>query len=171
MHIQIQVDYGVRALIDLAEHAGEGSIHTSEIARRKGIPEPYLARVLHSLSQHGFTASQRGPTGGHVLALPPNEITMGMVMDRLGGPQRLMGCLDNTKPSLEILADDVQCFHGATAGSIPEEALFYMRSRGIDREAALRLLIQGFASEIIDVVTLEPLRDYLNNSFLHSLRT
>ena len=97
MHIQIQVDYGVRALIDLAEHAGEGSIHTSEIARRKGIPEPYLARVLHSLSQHGFTASHRGPTGGHVLALPPNEITMGMVMDRLGGPQRLMGCLDNSE--------------------------------------------------------------------------
>ena len=95
MHIPMQVDYGVRALVDLAEHAQEGSVRAVEIARRQSIPEPYLARVLHTLHKHGFTGSQRGPTGGHSLAKKPSEITMGMVMDHLGGTQSLIGCLDD----------------------------------------------------------------------------
>lgn len=95
MHIPIQVDYGVRALIDLAEHKGEGSVRASEIAGRKGIPEPYLARVLHTLQRAGFVKSQRGPHGGHTLARDPSEISMGMVMSYLGGTQTLVGCLDD----------------------------------------------------------------------------
>ncbi len=94
MHIPIQVDYGVRALVDLAEHAGEGPVHTSDIARRKGIPEPYLARLLNILSKHGLVRSFRGPQGGHVLAMDPSEISMGMVMTYLGGSQTPVSCLD-----------------------------------------------------------------------------
>ena len=67
----------------------------------------------------------------------------------------------DSKPSLEIYADDVQCGHGATAGSIAEDAVFYMRSRGLDLETATVLLIKGFASEILDAIKLEPLRAYL----------
>ena len=96
MHIPIQVDYGVRALVDLAEHADEGSVRTTEIAQRQNIPEPYLARVLHMLQRHGVTRSQRGPQGGYALAKDPSEITMGAVMAYLGGYQtRLIGCLDD----------------------------------------------------------------------------
>ena len=95
MHIPIQVDYGVRALVDLAEHQEEGSVHTAEIAGRKGIPEPYLARLLHTLQKSGFVKSQRGPKGGHSLARAPSEISMGMVMDYLGGTQTLVACLDD----------------------------------------------------------------------------
>ena len=95
MHIPIQVDYGVRALVDLAEHSSEGSVRASEIAGRKSIPEPYLARVLLALQRGGVVKSQRGPRGGHSLAKDPAEISMGMVMDYLGGTQTLVNCLEH----------------------------------------------------------------------------
>jgi Fe-S cluster assembly protein SufD len=67
----------------------------------------------------------------------------------------------DSKPSLEIYADDVKCGHGATAGAVADEAIFYLRSRGIDEQTASRLLIKGFASEILDDVEIEPLRVFL----------
>ena len=67
----------------------------------------------------------------------------------------------DSKPSLEIYADDVKCGHGATAGAVADEAIFYLRSRGIDEQTASRLLIKGFASEILDGVGIEPLRVFL----------
>lgn len=54
-----------------------------------------------------------------------------------------------SKPELEIYADDVKCKHGATTGQIDEDALFYLRSRGIDKDRAMNMLLQGFADEII----------------------
>ena len=69
----------------------------------------------------------------------------------------------DSKPSLEIHADDVKCGHGATAGAVAEEALFYMQSRGLDLEAAQEFLVKGFASEILDGV-MEPLREYLQKA-------
>ena len=96
MHIPMQVDYGVRALVDLATHQDEGSVRAAEIADRQGIPEPYLARLLHALHKNGVTTSQRGPQGGHSLAKKPSEIRMSMVMDYLGGTQTLVGCLDDS---------------------------------------------------------------------------
>ena len=75
----------------------------------------------------------------------------------------------DSKPSLFIWADDVKCGHGATAGNIDMDTVFYMRSRGIDLEAASRLLIYGFASEIIDTVEDDHLRSYLERLFLDSL--
>ena len=71
----------------------------------------------------------------------------------------------DSKPSLLIYADDVKCGHGATAGHINEDAVFYMRSRGLDQETATVLLIRGFASEIIDAVQIESLLAYLESSF------
>ena len=75
----------------------------------------------------------------------------------------------DSKPALYIYADDVKCGHGATAGNISEDTVFYMRSRGVDIETASRLLIYGFASEIIDTVELEELRVFLEELFLDSL--
>ena len=75
----------------------------------------------------------------------------------------------DSKPSLLIYADDVKCGHGATAGNIDEDTLFYMRSRGLDLDTASSILIHGFASEIIETVRLEPLRGYLDKLFLESL--
>ncbi len=75
----------------------------------------------------------------------------------------------DSKPALFIWADDVKCGHGATAGNVDENTVFYMRSRGVDLETASRLLIFGFASEIIDTVALPELHDYLERSFLDAI--
>ena len=75
----------------------------------------------------------------------------------------------DTKPALFIYADDVTCGHGATAGQIDEDTVFYMRSRGIDLKTASQLLIYGFASEIVDTVQDQYLHSYLQELFLESL--
>ena len=77
----------------------------------------------------------------------------------------------DSKPALFIFADDVKCAHGATAGQIDQDTVFYMRSRGIDLDTASRLLIYGFASDIIDKVKVGHLRAYLERLFLRSLPT
>ena len=75
----------------------------------------------------------------------------------------------DSKPALYIWADDVKCGHGATAGNIAEDTIFYMRSRGVDLETASRMLIFGFASEIIGTVGVPELHDYLERSFLEAI--
>ncbi len=75
----------------------------------------------------------------------------------------------DSKPSLLIYADDVKCGHGATAGHIDEDTLFYMRSRGLDPQTASQILIHAFASEIIDTVEHEPVREYLDRRFLDTV--
>ncbi|MCH2309457.1 MAG: Fe-S cluster assembly protein SufD [SAR202 cluster bacterium] len=75
----------------------------------------------------------------------------------------------DSKPALFIYADDVQCAHGATAGNIDEDSVFYMRSRGIDLEAASKLLIYGFADEIISFVEETELKNFIEQKFLESL--
>jgi len=67
----------------------------------------------------------------------------------------------NSKPQLEIFADDVKCSHGATVGKLDEEAKFYLKSRGIGEEAATAMLIHAFASDVIKTIRIEALRDYL----------
>ncbi len=75
----------------------------------------------------------------------------------------------DSKPSLLIYADDVKCGHGATAGHIDADTVFYMRSRGLDLPTASRILIHAFASEIIDTVALEPLREFLDERFRNAI--
>ena len=74
----------------------------------------------------------------------------------------------NTKPILEIFADDVECFHGATAGAIAEDAIFYLMSRGIDKKSATEMLIEAFASETIDGINPDAIRQYLYSILLNS---
>jgi Fe-S cluster assembly protein SufD len=71
------------------------------------------------------------------------------------------GASADTKPQLEIYADDVKCTHGATIGQIDQQALFYMKSRGIDRETATKLLTYAFAADVLETIELEPLKHEL----------
>ena len=66
----------------------------------------------------------------------------------------------DTKPGLEIYADDVECYHGATAGHVDESTLYYMMTRGIDKKTATQMLVNGFATEIINEITDEKLRSF-----------
>ena len=76
----------------------------------------------------------------------------------------------NTKPQLVIDADDVKCSHGATVGQIDEEAMFYLRSRGIGPEEARMMMMFGFAHDIIRRVKLEPLRGQIDSLVEKRLR-
>jgi Fe-S cluster assembly protein SufD len=68
----------------------------------------------------------------------------------------------NTKPQLEIYADEVKCSHGATIGQLDEDAVFYLRTRGMGPEAAARVLTRAFAGELIDRVPLDAVRQKLD---------
>jgi len=75
----------------------------------------------------------------------------------------------DTKPELEIYADDVKCAHGATVGQLDAQTLFYLRSRGIGESQARGLLTYGFAREILERVDLAPLRHKLTDGLLHRM--
>ena len=75
----------------------------------------------------------------------------------------------DSKPSLFIYVDDVMAGHGATAGNIDERTVYYMRSRGLDLETASKMLISGFAMEIIDKVNINELNNYLIKTYINTL--
>ena len=72
----------------------------------------------------------------------------------------------DTKPQLEIFADDVKCTHGATIGRLDEMALFYMKSRGVDAETARRLLVYAFAADVLETIPQDAVREGLERSTL-----
>ncbi len=94
MHISMKADYAVRALMDLAQHYGEGLIQSSDIASRQGIPEPYLDQLLTMVRKAGFIRSTRGPQGGHALAKPPSDISLGAVITAMEGSLAPIDCVD-----------------------------------------------------------------------------
>ncbi len=71
----------------------------------------------------------------------------------------------NTKPQLEIYADDVKCSHGTSTGKVDEDALFYLKARGIGEDKARKLLLQAFAQELIDKIEIEGLKETVSQLF------
>jgi Fe-S cluster assembly protein SufD len=69
--------------------------------------------------------------------------------------------LINTKPQLEIFADDVKCSHGATIGQLDKDSMFYLKSRGISEETARTILIHAFAIDVIQSIKVQPIKDYV----------
>ncbi len=105
---------------------------------------------------------------GHILVAPDSQRTSAFQTNRnllLTDKAHV-----TTKPFLEIYADDVQCSHGATVGQLDEEALYYLRTRGIGEATANRLLMFAFANDIVQNVEIEALRDRLSNMVQHRLQ-
>lgn len=73
----------------------------------------------------------------------------------------------NAKPELEIYADDVKCSHGCTVGQFDEDAIFYLRARGITEKTAQRLMITAFANDVLSKIPLQPLRDHIERYIEH----
>jgi len=67
----------------------------------------------------------------------------------------------DTKPELEIYADDVKCAHGATVGQLDKTALFYLRSRGLDKDQAAQVLTRAFAGQIVSELPIDLARSYV----------
>ncbi len=94
MRVSTRSDYGLRALIELAAHHGQGPLQSSEIALRRHIPEQYLDQLLTTLRKAGFIRSLRGPSGGHELVKPPEEICVRNVIETLEGSLSPVSWLD-----------------------------------------------------------------------------
>jgi len=94
MRVSTRSDYGLRALIELSGHYGQGPLQSSEIALRRHIPEQYLDQLLTSLRKAGFIRSVRGPAGGHELVRDPHEICVREVIEALEGTLSPVAWLD-----------------------------------------------------------------------------
>lgn len=77
----------------------------------------------------------------------------------------------NSKPQLEIFADDVKCSHGSTIGQMNDEALFYLQSRGIGRESAKKIIMQSFVFEVLDRLTIPALQEYTSDLLFKKLQS
>jgi len=75
----------------------------------------------------------------------------------------------NTKPQLEIFADDVKCTHGATVGQLHEDALFYLRARGVPESEARSMLVYAFAAEVLDKITVDVVRESVEKTLYERL--
>ena len=73
----------------------------------------------------------------------------------------------DSKPELEIYADDVKCSHGSTSGNLDEDSIFYLMSRGLSRQEAKKLLIQGFLVDAVETITNKEIKEY----FLEKLQS
>lgn len=77
----------------------------------------------------------------------------------------------NTKPQLEIWADDVKCSHGCTTGQLDNEQLFYLRARGISEESARAMLLHAFAGDVLKNISVSPVREYLEQLITEKIKS
>ena len=105
MKISTKGRYGLRGMIDLAVHSGEGPVKLSAVAARQGISLNYLEYVFSLLKKSGLVLSVKGPRGGYVLARGPEAITIGQVLHALEGTidiaDELSGAASNQRTALQ----------------------------------------------------------------------
>jgi Fe-S cluster assembly protein SufD len=174
------VAYGARlARADLRIRLGQSGAHGSIYGVYR-IDEHQLCD-LHSVIDHvapqctsweavkGILEGQsRGVFNGRIIVRPGAQKTDAKQTNRNLLLSR--DALVQANPQLEIHADDVKCTHGATVGHLEEEALFYMRSRGIPEEAARGLLTYAFANDVLRHIEIAPLRQWLERNILDVAR-
>ena len=95
MKLSTRSRYGTRMMLDLAQHYDKGPVRIAEIAKRQDMPVKYLEQLIIPLKQGNFIQSVRGPKGGHLLARPPEEITVGQIVKALESGIELAGCIKN----------------------------------------------------------------------------
>jgi Fe-S cluster assembly protein SufD len=121
----------------------------------------------HELYKGILDGSSRAVFNGRIIVDPGAQKT-----DAIQSNRNLLlssGALVNSNPQLEIFADDVRCTHGSTVGRLDEEAVFYLRSRGIGRAAAESLLTYAFAAEIVQMVPVAEVRERLEQHLVDRL--
>lgn len=116
MKLSSKGDYGIRALIDLAQNDGRGPIPSGEIAARQGIPGSLIGQVLGSLRLAGFVRSVRGAQGGHELALAADGIRMDVVVEALDGPITPGACLEKANPACSGSAAQIAMWEDVQSG-------------------------------------------------------
>lgn len=95
MKLSTRSRYGTRLMLDMAENYHNGPIHLMKIANRQGISVKYLEQIIIPLKKAQYVKSVRGPKGGHILAKPPEEITVGEIVALLEEGVSLVECSRN----------------------------------------------------------------------------
>jgi Fe-S cluster assembly protein SufD len=152
----------------LAGEGGECLINGLFIGRNRQHLDNYML-VEHASPHCGSRQFYNGILDGHSRGVFHGRIIVHKDAQKTDAKQTNRNLLlsdtaqIDTKPQLEIYADDVKCTHGATIGQIEENSLFYLRSRGIDEASARRLLLFAFASECLERMKPGPARTYVDN--------
>lgn len=94
MRLTTKSRYGTRLILDLAIYAKNGPVPLGDVAKRQNISVKYLEQLILKLKKAGLVDSQRGPFGGHMLAKPPNEITIGDIVRILEGSSAITDCAE-----------------------------------------------------------------------------
>ncbi|MBD5224495.1 MAG: Fe-S cluster assembly protein SufD [Bacteroidales bacterium] len=154
--IDVDGEHAVTGLGAMAIGSGDQHIDNSSVIRHaadRGRSNQLLKYVLDDCATGAFEGSIEVCHGARfVEAYQSNRNILASKGARM-----------HTKPQLLIYNDDVKCSHGATTGQLDQNALFYMRTRGIPEDEARRMLMQAFMVDVIDSITLEPLRDRLRH--------
>ena len=95
MKLSTRSRYGTRILLELARNEGDSPVQVSEISRRQKIPVKYLEQLIRILKQADLVTSIRGPKGGHLLAKPPETITLGQLVRLFEGQSDLVECVSS----------------------------------------------------------------------------
>ncbi len=159
--------------IELAGDGGNADLSGLFFGRGKQILDQQI-NVVHNAKDCVSRQSFRGVLDDHSVGVFNGGIDVRPGADGTDAVQSNANLLlsntaeINTQPRLEILTDDVACKHGATIGQLDESALYYMRSRGIPAEDARRLLINGFADQMVEEIGIESLRAWVTQQLGHS---
>ena len=97
MKLSTRSRYGTRLLLDMAEHYDQGPIQLGDIAKRQDISVKYLEQIIIPLKKANYVLSVRGPKGGHFLAKPPEEITLGEIVALLEAGPSLAECSEHAE--------------------------------------------------------------------------
>ena len=106
MKLSTRSRYGARILLDLARNTNQGPVQIGEISKRQDISVKYLEQLIRPLKQANLVNSVRGPKGGHLLAVKPEDITLGQIVRLFEGQSELVECISN--PEKCSMSDDCQ---------------------------------------------------------------
>ena len=95
MKLSTRSRYGLRMVLDMAQHCDNGPVQIGSIAKRQDISVKYLEQLIIPLKKANYIESVRGPKGGHMLSKPPDKITVGEIVELLEGGINLANCIEN----------------------------------------------------------------------------
>ena len=159
---------------DLSGINSECNFHGLYITNKNQLQENEIS-ITHSVEKCSSDQMFKGILAGKSKAVFSGKVLVKQDAQKTRAFQKDLNfllskdCEVDTKPSLEIYADDVECSHGATAGNMDKNMLFYLQSRGINNDDAMSMLIRGFAQEIIDEFEDDEIIEFLENSIDKSI--
>ncbi|MGH8115147.1 MAG: Fe-S cluster assembly protein SufD, partial [Rhodanobacteraceae bacterium] len=161
--------------VNLAEPGAEAQLYGLYVPTGKAHVDNHT-RVHHQASRCTSREFFRGVIGGSSRAVFNGKVVVHEGAIKTDSETRVANLLLSktaevyAKPDLEIYNDDVKCAHGATFGQLDEDALYYLRARGLDKETASAMLTQAFAQEVLNHIIHDELRERVTQRFLERLQ-